>query len=43
VGPRASEWLGAALLLAVLVALCAVLVLLAASDEATALVTTLVA
>ena len=40
-GPTVSEWLGAALLVAALVGLCAVLVLLAVSDEATALVTTL--
>lgn len=42
-GPKASEWFGAALLLVVLVGLCALLVLLAASEKATAVVTGLLA
>jgi len=41
--PKASEWLGAAILLGILVGLCAVLVLLAASEKAAALVTGLLA
>jgi len=42
-GPKASEWLGAALLLVVLVGLCALLVLLAVGEKATALIPGLLA
>ncbi len=36
--PKASEWFGAALLLLILVGLCAALVMLAVSEKAAALV-----
>ena len=36
--PRARDWFGAALLFVVLAGLCALLVLLAVSDEATAVI-----
>ncbi|MBP1704514.1 MAG: hypothetical protein H6Q36_253 [Chloroflexi bacterium] len=42
-GPRAIDWLGAALLVAVLVVMCALLVLQAISDEVAAQVVTIVA